>query len=45
MNSKATSDIAKLVNNHKLNADFTSIETIGKESVRRRSVIKESLLT
>lgn len=44
-NNKATSDIAKHMNNQEHAADFTNIETIGKESVWRRRVIKESLLT
>ena len=44
-NNKATSDLAKHVNTLKHTADFTNIETIGKDSVWRRRVIKESLLT
>ena len=44
-NNKATSDIAKHMNTLKHTADFTNIETIGNDSVWRRRVIKESLLT
>jgi len=43
--NKATSDLAKHMNTLKHTADFTNIETLGKDSVWRRRVIKESLLT
>ena len=41
----ADSDLAKHVNNEKHEADFTNVETIGNDSVWRRRIIKESLLT
>ena len=44
-NNKATSDIAKHMNSQQHKADFSNIETIGNDSVWRRRVIKESLLT
>ena len=41
----ADSDLAKHVNNEKHEADFTNVETIGSDSIWRRRIIKESLLT
>ena len=41
----ADSDLAKHVNNEKHEADFTNVETIGIDSIWRRRIIKESLLT